>query len=200
MIDPAKENAEGDDKNGRKQVEGDLLDKKVPSPLQTTGEEIDNNISLDLAPHLARGIVENSDASEREDEYEDEEAFDNDDNNSAEDKATRREVDLGSDRVDGEEWREVSYRGRRASPDPVTTRKIPDRGSYAKPLLSDLRYSWVTEGGYEKTVFYPPEIPLEKVMMAMAGLDSTPPWIDWTVLRPTSWRFNKFVYFPLQEK
>ena len=138
---PAKEDAEDDDKNGRKQVEGDLLDKKVPSPLQTTGEEIDNNISLDLAPHLARGIVENSDASEREDEYEDEEAFDNDDNNSAEDKATRREVDLGSDRVDGEEWREVSYRGRRASPDPVTTRKIPDRGSYAKPLLSDLRYS-----------------------------------------------------------
>ena len=86
------------------------------------------------------------------------------------------------------------------SPDPVTTRKIPDRGSYAKPLLSDLRYSWVTKAGYEKTVFYPPEIPLEKVMMAMAGLDSTPPWIDWTVLCPTSWRFNKFVYFQLQEK
>ena len=123
-----------------------------------------------------------------------EEDSDNDDNNSAEDKATGREVDLGSERVDEEEWREVSYRGRRASPDPVTTRKIPDRGSYAKPLLSDLRYSWVTEGGYEKTVFYPPEIPLEKVMMAMDDP------FDWTVLRPTSWRFNKFVYFPLQEK
>ena len=99
----------------------------------STGEEIDSNVSLDLAPHLARGIVENSDVSEREDEYEDEEAFDNDNNNSAEDKATGRKVDLGSDHVDGEEWREVSYRGRRASPDPVTTRKIPDLGSYAKP-------------------------------------------------------------------
>ena len=98
------------------------------------------------------------------------------------------------------DWKQVS--GRRKSgtakqtqpPPEPEERKIPDRLSYAKPLLSDLRYSWVTEGGYEKTVFYPPEIPLEKVMMAMDDP------FDWTVLRPTSWRFNKFVYFPLQEK
>ena len=164
---PAKEDAVGDDKNGRKQAEGGLLDQKVPSPLQTTGEEIDSNVSLDLAPHLARGIVENSDVSEREDEYEDEEAFDNDDHDSADDKATGRVVNLGSDRVDGEEWREVSYRGRKASPDPVTTRKIPKLGSYAKPLLTDLRFSWVREDGDYRTVFYPPEIPLEKVKRAL---------------------------------
>ena len=104
------------------------------------------------------------------------------------------------------DWKQISCRrksgtAKQTQPPPEPEeRKIPDRLSYAKPLLSDLRHSWVTEGGYEKTVFYPPEIPLEKVMMAMAGLDSTPPWIDWTVLRPTSWRFNKFVYFQLQEK
>ena len=60
---PAKEYAEGDDKNGRAQAEGDLLDKKVASAEQMTGEEIDNNMSLDLAPQLARGLVENSSAT-----------------------------------------------------------------------------------------------------------------------------------------
>ena len=203
---PAKEDAVGDDKNGRKQAEGGLLDQKVPSPLQTTGEEIDSNVSLDLAPHLARGIVENSDVSEREDEYEDEEAFDNDNHDSADDKATGREANLGSDRVDGEEWREVSYRGRKASPDPVTTRKIPKLGSYAKPLLTDLRFSWVTEdrgvGPWDgprdyRTVFYPPEIPLEKVKRAIGLMDDP---FDWSVLRPTAPNYYKWVYFPPQGK
>ena len=50
---PAKEETEGDDKTSHMQEEGDLLDKKVPSPGQTTGDEIDNNISLDLTPHMA---------------------------------------------------------------------------------------------------------------------------------------------------
>ena len=59
---PAKEDAEGDDKNGRKQVEGDLLDKMVPSPLQTTGEEIDNNISLDLSGSVSERDTEESDS------------------------------------------------------------------------------------------------------------------------------------------
>ena len=126
-----------------------------------------------------------------------EEDSDNDDNNSAEDKATGREVDLGSERVDEEEWREVSYRGRRASPDPVTTRKIPSLGSYAKPLLSDLRYSWVTEDRNQITVFYPPEIPLEKVKRAMGLMDDP---FDWSVLRPTAPKYNKWVYFPPLEK
>ena len=97
-------------------------------------------------------------------------------------------------------WKQVSGRrkggtAKQTQPPPEPEgRKIPDRLSYAKPLLSDLRYSWVSEGGCEKTVFYPPEIPLEKVMRAMDDP------FDWSVLRPTSWRFNKFVYFPLQEK
>ena len=125
-----------------------------------------------------------------------EEDSDNDDNNSAEDKATGREVDLGSERVDEEEWRVVSHRGRRASPDPVTTRKIPPLGSYAKPLLSDRRYSWI-EDRYQITVFYPPEIPLEKVKRAM-GLMEDP--FDWSVLRPTSPKNIKWVYFPPLEK
>ena len=121
-----------------------------------------------------------------------EEDSDNDDNNSAEDTATGREVDLGSERVDEEKWQEVSYRGRRASPDPVTTRKIPPLGSYAKPLLSDRRYSWI-EDRNQITVFYPPEIPLEKVKRAM-GLMEDP--FDWSVLRPTSPKNIKWVYFP----
>jgi len=93
-------------------------------------------------------------------------------------------------------WQEVSYRGRRASPDPVTTRKIPPLGSYAKPLLSDLRYSWI-EDRNQITVFYPPDIPLEKVKRAM-GLMEDP--FDWSVLRPTSPKNIKWVYFPPLEK
>ena len=84
---------------------------------------------------------------------------------------------------------------RQASPDPETRRKIPDRPTYAKLLLSDLRYSWITGGGYERTVFYPPEISKEEVMRAM-----TEGPIDWRVVRPTSGRYNKWVYFPLEEK
>jgi len=97
---------------------------------------------------------------------------------------------------DEEKWQEVSYRGRRASPDPVTTRKIPPLGSYAKPLLSDRRYSWI-EDRNQITVFYPPEIPLEKVKRAM-GLMEDP--FDWSVLRPTSPKNIKWVYFPPLEK
>ena len=63
---PAKEETEGDDKTSHMQEEGDLLDKKVPSPGQTTGDEIDNNISLDLTPHMAKGLLENSNVSEKD--------------------------------------------------------------------------------------------------------------------------------------
>ena len=63
---PAKEDTEGDDKTSHMQEEGDLLDKKVPSPGQTTGDEIDNNISLDLTPHMAKGLLENSNVSEKD--------------------------------------------------------------------------------------------------------------------------------------
>ena len=63
---PAKEETEGDDKTSHMQEEGDLLDKKVPSPGQTTGDEIDNNISLDLTPHMAKGLLENSNISEKD--------------------------------------------------------------------------------------------------------------------------------------
>ena len=61
-----KEDTEGDDKTSHMQEEGDLLDKKVPSPGQTTGDEIDNNISLDLTPHMAKGLLENSNVSEKD--------------------------------------------------------------------------------------------------------------------------------------
>ena len=79
----------------------------------------------------------------------------------------------------------------------MTTRKIPELGSYAKPLLTDLRFSWVTEDRNQITVFYPPEIPLEKVKRAM-GLMDVP--LDWSVLRSTAPNYNKWVYFPPQEK
>ena len=39
----------------------------------------------------------------REDKHEEEKAIDNDDHNSVEDEATLREVNLESDRVDGED-------------------------------------------------------------------------------------------------
>ena len=84
------------------------------------------------------------------------------------------------------DWKQVSGRRRggpaerrQPSPDPVTRRKIPDLSTYAKPLLSDLRYSWITDGGRERTVFYPSEIPIEEIRRAM----STPE--DWNVVHPT---------------
>ena len=190
---PAKEDAEDDDKNGRKQVEGDLLDKKVPSPLQTTGEEIDNNISLDLEPHLARGLVEDSDVSEKDTEESDS------DNEGDRDVSTEDPMQMNN-------WEQVFGRKRgglsgRREPSPVpplrsTRRQRPTEG-WAKPLHSDRKHIVDTSGfensAYKKkivTVFAPREISREQIMKAMY------PSYDSRYLCRTSRKEDKIVYYP----
>ena len=58
------EAAEDIDNDGRRQEGADLLDKKMVSSRQTATEE--NNSSLDLGPYLVRGLVGDSNESEKE--------------------------------------------------------------------------------------------------------------------------------------
>ena len=68
-------------------------------------------------------------------------------------------------------------------------RMIPDRSSWAKPLLSDRRHSILTKYGEELVVFAPPGVPYSEIARAI----KTP--VDWKHMRPTSSKCTKWVYF-----
>ena len=72
-------------------------------------------------------------------------------------------------------------------------RIIPDRSTWAKPLLSDHRHSIFTKYGEELVVFAPPGVPYSEIARAI----KTP--VDWRHLRPTSSKCTKWVYFPIGE-
>ena len=80
---------------------------------------------------------------------------------------------------------------------PTTTeRRIPaSHSTWAKPALTDVRHSiWNHQSGIgtERIVFAPAEVSFDDIMKAM----KTP--IDWRYVRPTSYRYDKWVYFPME--
>ena len=76
----------------------------------------------------------------------------------------------------------------------TTVRRIPaSHSTWAKPLITDCRHSiWNFQSGSETIVFAPAEVSFDDIMKAM----KTP--IDWRYLRPTSHRYDKWVYFPME--
>ena len=78
----------------------------------------------------------------------------------------------------------------------TTVRRIPaSHSTWAKPALTDVRHSiWNHQSGIgtERIVFAPAEVSFVDIMKAM----KTP--IDWRYLRPTSHRYDKWVYFPME--
>ena len=98
-----------------------------------------------------------------------------------------------------DQWTSVTHK--RQSPKtanvPTTTvRRIPaSHSTWAKPALTDVRHSiWNHQSGYgtERIVFAPAEVSFDDIMKAMR----TP--IDWRYVRPTSHRYDKWVYFPME--
>ena len=98
-----------------------------------------------------------------------------------------------------DQWTSVTHK--RQSPKtanvPTTTvRRIPaSHSTWAKPALTDVRHSiWNHQSGYgtERIVFAPVEVSFDDIMKAMR----TP--IDWRYVRPTSYRYDKWVYFPME--
>ena len=96
-----------------------------------------------------------------------------------------------------DQWTSVTHK--RQSPKtanvPTTTvRRIPaSHSTWAKPALTDVRHSiWNHQSGIERIVFAPVEVSFDDIMKAMR----TP--IDWRYVRPTSYRYDKWVYFPME--
>ena len=78
---------------------------------------------------------------------------------------------------------------------PTTTeRRIPaSHSTWAKPLITDCRHSiWNFQSGSETIVFAPAEVSFDDIMKAMKSP------IDWRYVRPTSYRYDKWVYFPME--
>jgi len=98
---------------------------------------------------------------------------------------------------EGDQWTSVTYKRQspRSANVPVSpVRQIPaSHSTWAKPLLTDCRHSiWSDKSGSEMIVFAPPEVSYDDVIKAM----KTP--IDWRYFRPTSHRYDKWVYFPME--
>ena len=98
---------------------------------------------------------------------------------------------------EGDQWTSVTYKRQspRSANVPVTpVRQIPaSHSTWAKPLLTDCRHSiWSDKSGSEMIVFAPPEVSYDDVIKAM----KTP--IDWRYFRPTSHRYDKWVYYPME--
>jgi hypothetical protein len=105
------------------------------------------------------------------------------------------------------DWTQVSGRRKVGTakrseppPDPVTTRKIPDSNTWAKPLRSDTRHTIrlrpSIDGYDELTVFAPPEICRTQIMLAIKPEWDKPPNFNWDYVRPTSFSYRKWVYYP----
>jgi len=98
---------------------------------------------------------------------------------------------------EGDQWTSVMYKRQspRSANVPVTpVRQIPaSHSTWAKPLLTDCRHSiWSDKSGSEMIVFAPPEVSYDDVIKAM----KTP--IDWRYFRPTSHRYDKWVFYPME--
>ena len=89
------------------------------------------------------------------------------------------------------QWTSVSHK--RQTPKPMTpVRQIPaSRSTLAKPLLTDCRHSiYNHKSGTEIIVFAPAEVSYDDVLNAFE------PVADWSYVRPTSHRCDKWVYYP----
>ena len=93
------------------------------------------------------------------------------------------------------QWTSVSHKRQtpKTTNAPMTpVRQIPaSRSTLAKPSLTDRRHSiWNHKGGTETIVFAPAEVSYHDIIKVM----KTP--VDWSYVRPTSHRCDKWVYYP----
>ena len=76
-------------------------------------------------------------------------------------------------------------------------RRLPkDRREFAVPEFEDERHTVTRPDGSVVTVFAPEWVPIEKIRKAIIDWKA----IDWGVVRPTSRREDKWVYFPPEDQ
>ena len=77
-----------------------------------------------------------------------------------------------------------------------TLRRLPEnRRICAVPEFEDERHTVTRSDGSVVTVFAPEWVPIEKIRKAIIDWKA----IDWGVVRPTSRREDKWVYFPPED-
>ena len=97
----------------------------------------------------------------------------------------------------GDPWTSVEYKrqsSKTANVPMTPVRQIPANCStYAKPLLTDCRHSIFNhESGTETIVFAPAEVSYDDIVKAIKAPT------DWRYVRPTSHRYDKWVYYPME--
>ena len=97
----------------------------------------------------------------------------------------------------GDQWTSVTHKRQPPKTANVPTtpvRQIPaSRSTYAKPLITDCRHSiWNHETGTELIVFAPAEVSYDDIVKAIKAPT------DWRYVRPTSHRYDKWVYYPME--
>ena len=221
------EAAEDIDNDGRRQEGADLLDKKMVSSRQTATEDNNTPLNLNPRAIYPRGSAGSVDTEDDFDEIqqwaaggtvteksvsvshsvrqfgskteeEGQEAGSVDQDAGSVDQGRPPETPRrSSEDPERDQWTSVTHK--RQSPKtanvPTTTvRRIPaSHSTWAKPALTDVRHSiWNHQSGIERIVFAPVEVSFDDIMKAMR----TP--IDWRYVRPTSYRYDKWVYFPME--
>ena len=221
------EAAEDIDNDGRRQEGADLLDKKMVSSRQTATEDNNTPLNLNPRAIYPRGSAGSVDTEDDFDEIqqwaaggtvteksvsvshsvrqfgskteeEGQEAGSVDQDAGSVDQGRPPETPRrSSEDPERDQWTSVTHK--RQSPKtanvPTTTvRRIPaSHSTWAKPALTDVRHSiWNHQSGIERIVFAPVEVSFDDIMKAM----KTP--IDWRYVRPTSHRYDKWVYFPME--
>ena len=221
------EAAEDIDNDGRRQEGADLLDKKMVSSRQTATEYNNTPLNLNPRAIYPRGSAGSVDTEDDFDEIqqwaaggtvteksvsvshsvrqfgskteeEGQEAGSVDQDAGSVDQGRPPETPRrSSEDPERDQWTSVTHK--RQSPKtanvPTTTvRRIPaSHSTWAKPALTDVRQSiWNHQSGTETIVFAPAEVSYDDIIKAMR----TP--IDWRYVRPTSHRYDKWVYFPME--
>ena len=98
----------------------------------------------------------------------------------------------------GDQWTSVTHKRQPPKTANVPTtpvRQIPaSRSTYAKPLITDCRHSiYNHESGTEIIVFAPAEVSYDDIVKAIKAPT------DWRYVRPTSHRYDKWVYYPMEK-
>ena len=106
------------------------------------------------------------------------------------------ETDTGNEAIQPEK----SVQGAENQKGPPVVRTLrslsEDRRIWAVPELDDERHTVTRSDGSEVTVFVAEWVPIEKIRKAVIDWKA----IDWGVVRPTSRRQDKWVYFPPEDQ
>ena len=115
---------------------------------------------------------------------------------SASEGSVESETDTGNEAIQPEKS-DQGAENQKGPPDYRLLRRLPEnRRICAVPDFEDERHTVTRSDGSVVTVFAPKWVPIEKIRKAIIDWKA----IDWGVVRPTSRREDKWVYFPPEDQ